>query len=561
MRRPFRRAVLGALAGAACGGAALAVAAVGQAPAPQLPDLRADPPDNQSAAEIYVRPSVGVDNWLVVRFDGYVTNVGPGPLDIEGNPQVPGGMAQRARTGDGWTAVGRPEVRYETTDDHDHFHLQRLMEYSLYSAGPDRAKVAAGSKVGFCLFDSQEVLPDAGPPFYDYSVSRFCQEKDPRATSLRMGVSRGWRDIYSRNLEFQYVDVSGVAPGQYLLGATADPENQIVESDESNPTAFAEARTTVPGVLAAPVRATLDRDAQVPVALGFTAVGSGGGIAIRNRRFRVVAGPANGRLDKAVGEVFAADPAGGGATVRYTPNPGFRGTDSFKYEALSTFGTERLFPGSAPSAAALLVGSGAGVSISGAPPTLVAGTTARLSAALANLEGGVRWSVNGVAGGDATVGTVTPEGLYTAPAVPPAGPVVIRASSVSDPAVGDEVTIAIVRAVAPVPLPAAPPALAARDRSVLPRSALLSLPRVRLTGTNRRVLVAAVVAGRAGRLVMSARDGRRATRACRLHVSRGQRVTCRLALRPGMRPKATRVVAVLRAADGSRAVRRTRAVR
>ena len=507
--------------GAAAGGGALAVMASAQTIEPQLPDLRADPPDGQSPPEVYSNMPAGVDDWLIVRFDGYVTNVGDGPLDIAGNPQIPGGVVQRARTGTDWTTVGSPpDVRYETADGHDHFHLKRAMEYSLYSADADpaaRAKVAPGSKVGFCLFDTEPVLADQDEQFYGFGVSHFCETGNPEATSLRMGVSRGWRDVYTRSLQFQYVNVSNVPPGRYLLGATADPDNQIVETNEVNPTAFAEAPTTIPGVLAAPVQTALDRDAQVPVTLDVTAVGTGAGIALRNRRFRVVQAPAHGHLDRMVGETFALGPTGR-ATVRYTPDPGFRGTDSFKYVALSTFGSEALYPTSPPSAGALLVGSGAAVSISGAPAQLSAGTSARLSAALVNVGPGVTWTVNGIPGGDATLGTVTPDGLYTAPATPPPAPVTIRATSVADPAVIDEVTITIVPVPDPVPLPVAPPPSA----RTLASNVALTTPTVGLRGARRRIVVVGVVAGRSGTIVITARDGKRSTRACRMRVSSGQ---------------------------------------
>jgi Lysyl oxidase len=557
MKRPLRRAVLGLMLGAAAAGGTLAVMASAATVEPQLPDLRSDPPDGQSPPEVYSNIPAGVGDWLIVRFDGYITNIGDGPLDIFGNPQVPGGVVQRARTGNDWTTVGNPlDVRYETADGHDHFHLKRAVEYALYSADADpaaRAKVAPGSKVGFCLFDTEPVLADQDEEFYDFSVSHFCETGDPGATSLRMGVSRGWRDVYSRSLQFQYVNISNVPPGRYLLGATADPDNQIVETNEVNPTAFAEAPTTIPGVVAAPVQTPLDHDAQVPVRLAVTSVGTGAGIALRNRRFRVVQAPVHGHLDRLVGETFGVTTAGT-ATVRYTPDPGFRGTDAFKYVALSTFGSEALYPSSPPSAGALLVGSGAAVSISGAPARLTAGTSARLSAALVNVDPGVTWSVNGIPGGEAGIGTVTPEGVYVAPATPPPAPVTIRATSVADPAVYDEVTITVVPVPDPVPLPVAP-APSARTFS---SNAALTTPTVGLRGARRRIVVVGVVAGRSGGIVITARDGKRSTRACRMRVSSGQSATCRLALRPGMRPAHTVVIALLRASDGKRVLKRAR---
>jgi hypothetical protein len=56
----------------------------------------------------------------------------------------------------------------------------------------------------------------------------------------------------------------------------------------------------------------------------------------------------------------------------------------------------------------------------------------------------VRWSVNGVPGGDATVGTITAEGLYTAPAsVPNPARVTVTATHQDDPTVSASATLFI----------------------------------------------------------------------------------------------------------------------
>ena len=56
----------------------------------------------------------------------------------------------------------------------------------------------------------------------------------------------------------------------------------------------------------------------------------------------------------------------------------------------------------------------------------------------------VRWSVNGVAGGNITAGTITPAGLYTAPAVQPsADPVTVTATSIRDSAVKASASVSI----------------------------------------------------------------------------------------------------------------------
>jgi hypothetical protein len=55
----------------------------------------------------------------------------------------------------------------------------------------------------------------------------------------------------------------------------------------------------------------------------------------------------------------------------------------------------------------------------------------------------VSWSVNTIPGGDATVGTVSASGLYTAPRALPPGAVAVRATSVADPAKNAEAAVTV----------------------------------------------------------------------------------------------------------------------
>jgi 6-phosphogluconolactonase (cycloisomerase 2 family) len=75
------------------------------------------------------------------------------------------------------------------------------------------------------------------------------------------------------------------------------------------------------------------------------------------------------------------------------------------------------------------------ISVSVSPPTAnleVRGTQA-FTAQVTNSDAGVTWSVNGVAGGNATVGTISADGMYTAPARRPRPvDVMITATSVGD---------------------------------------------------------------------------------------------------------------------------------
>ena len=74
------------------------------------------------------------------------------------------------------------------------------------------------------------------------------------------------------------------------------------------------------------------------------------------------------------------------------------------------------------------------ISISPASATVAAGATWQFSATVTGTTNtGVNWQVNGVAGGNATVGTISASGLYTAPASPPAtGKVTVTAVASAD---------------------------------------------------------------------------------------------------------------------------------
>lgn len=73
------------------------------------------------------------------------------------------------------------------------------------------------------------------------------------------------------------------------------------------------------------------------------------------------------------------------------------------------------------------------------------GNSANFTATVSgNANTTVTWSVNGAAGGNATAGTITPAGVYTAPAAVPANPVVtVRATSVASPAAFGQATVTV----------------------------------------------------------------------------------------------------------------------
>ncbi len=84
------------------------------------------------------------------------------------------------------------------------------------------------------------------------------------------------------------------------------------------------------------------------------------------------------------------------------------------------------------------------IAIYPAPTSVEKGTTRQFSSYVAVSPNGVSWSVNGITGGNSTIGTVTGAGLYTAPAlIPPANVVKIRATSTSQTSVFGESAVTI----------------------------------------------------------------------------------------------------------------------
>jgi hypothetical protein len=51
---------------------------------------------------------------------------------------------------------------------------------------------------------------------------------------VRMGLSRGWGDIYKWNLPGQYINVTGLSPGRCRLRGVADPSGWFKEKGNSN---------------------------------------------------------------------------------------------------------------------------------------------------------------------------------------------------------------------------------------------------------------------------------------------------------------------------------------
>jgi hypothetical protein len=567
-RSPKRKSVLALLGVAGAAAVGLPIAALAGPGPTVLPDMISQPPE---------RPITSVygDGRLLLRFDGFVSNSATAAAPVEvrartpsvswspqdplpppehpmasveqwgGNITSPGQGGQKIQQADG----GPPRVQFETADDHMHYHLKDAAEYTLWNeAGTAQVAVAQKTDAGFCLEDTQRIGGSGTPQRYSVSANGFCWQWDnPSAPSnlagrdLVMGIGVGWRDVYHRDLTYQWVDISNVQPGRYRLASRVDPGNVIRESDEHNPYAFMAGTWTVDGYVAKPVTVA-QAGAPTTVALGADGFGAPPGPL----RFRIESAPVHGSINHAVGTVL-----GPGATVTYTPKPGYLGSDAFTYVALSEGWP---YPRTPQAAAVSLAGNSVGVAISGAPASLLAGTSAQLAATVVNAPGGVSWSVNGIGGGNAGVGTITPGGLYVAPAgPPPGGAVTIQARSVENP---EAVGHAVVGITAPPSKPKPAQSVAGKLSA---GSKLLS--KVKTSRVNRRVLVAKVATGRrAGKVTVTATFKRKVLGRCVARVPARREFTCKVRLKRNYPLTKVRFTAKLTVSGKTQAVRRAWAV-
>lgn len=109
---------------------------------------------------------------------------------------------------------------------HGHYHFEAFAQTTLLDTNHNPVlldtNVVAGRKVGFCIQDSARWQPTA-PPGRKYDCSN-------------MGLQAGWTDIYSRELPCQFVDITGLPAGTYLLQLTVNPDGLLEESDYANNT-------------------------------------------------------------------------------------------------------------------------------------------------------------------------------------------------------------------------------------------------------------------------------------------------------------------------------------
>lgn len=141
----------------------------------------------------------GTGNRRLLRFNTTTPNYGPGDVFM-GDP--------------------RNSTTFEYSSCHDHYHFREYADYRLLDMGGNI--VARGHKQAFCLVDLWQPPGLRGRADPQFSHCGF------------QGISAGWADVYHRGLDCQWIDITGVPSGRYVLEVVVNPARVIREHNYAN---------------------------------------------------------------------------------------------------------------------------------------------------------------------------------------------------------------------------------------------------------------------------------------------------------------------------------------
>ncbi|KAF5900631.1 lysyl oxidase 1-like, partial [Clarias magur] len=113
----------------------------------------------------------------------------------------------------------RPRHTWEWHSCHQHYHsMDEFSHYDLLEVSTGR-KVAEGHKASFCLEDT---------------TCDFGHLKRYACTSHTQGLSPGCYDTYNADIDCQWIDITDIKPGNYILKVQVNPKYLVLESDFTN---------------------------------------------------------------------------------------------------------------------------------------------------------------------------------------------------------------------------------------------------------------------------------------------------------------------------------------
>ena len=194
------------------------------------PDLIMAPPDG-----LYVGRSPA--GRLRLYATNHIINVGRGPLEIKGKRS--GAREMQARQvihRAGFRPIVTPDAgeiyfKYVDAGRGSYWKYSHAARFELWSLTPDGKKdqlVRTGPKLDYCFRDLDRVRAYARRTAYYPGCSQV-----RGLASDRLGVSRGWADVYPSTYPENWIDITGLK-GCFSFVHRADPLGKIAEEREDN---------------------------------------------------------------------------------------------------------------------------------------------------------------------------------------------------------------------------------------------------------------------------------------------------------------------------------------
>lgn len=310
--------------------------------------------------------------------------------------------------------------------------------------GPARSSVVwacllASGSLCACGGGGGQVAPPPPPPPPAVTVS-----VTPASASVFLGATQQFTATVTGSANSAVMwSVNGVAGGNDAAGTITAGGLYTAPQNLPSPAAVTvTATSSADASKSASVTVTIQSDVAVAVAPGAPSVELGA-----TQQFTAVVS-GSGNPNRAV--VWSVEGiAGGNATVGTISAAGLYTAPSIlPAPATVSIAATSVADSTKSSTAMTTVTSNLSVAVSG-PTTVNTGDSAQFTAVvtpapMSNPHLGVTWLVDGIAGGNATVGTIDGSGLYTAPLVAPlTSTVTVTAASVADPAKRGAVPVTI----------------------------------------------------------------------------------------------------------------------
>lgn len=183
----------------------------------------------------------------LLRFTTVAANIGPGPFQLYGYDADGAkigdtlSVRQQIKLADGtWMSRNTGTTMTYSGDGHNHWHLNGYQRFWIQKL--DGTVLKYLKKIGFCAFDSYYY---GSKKAAFYTAARSVCQVNANKTVL-MGTSRMWGDVYRSTIAHQWIDITGIPNGDYLVNFIADPPlstgGSFLESNEKNNRAWAKIR-------------------------------------------------------------------------------------------------------------------------------------------------------------------------------------------------------------------------------------------------------------------------------------------------------------------------------